>query len=304
MTRARYLAAIIDAINNAAWAPFGALLLPAGFFRLRGSVLGLTSTARRAFLAASPLGAICTQAARELSDATSAILVVGVETSSPAGSRYSGDQLMTAWGPRGLHAIARKVFPSNADTTGVGKRPYVVDASDAGSVSREVMLANRKLAALLVCYDAFAPTEARRGPTSKLSAIRYLHTRAGDTIRPALEDRWAVVERLDWRLRGVDLLLVGVHGFQRPGRDLYWQRHGIATASAALGGTPIAGAAHYVHGLPNPLGPAFLAAAAVPFRHLSLGLQRPARRLMPLDGLVVHDGGRGDPIAAVQLLAL
>jgi hypothetical protein len=51
--------------------------------------------------------------------------------------------------------------------------------------------------------------------------------------------------------RAPDVLLATIHAFERPGLDDYWQRHGIAHASAAHGGALAVGAAHFLKSLPE-----------------------------------------------------
>ncbi len=81
--------------------------------------------------------------------------------------------------------------------------------------------------------------------------------------------------------------LIAIHRFKRPGRELLWQRHGIATASAALLGGLAVGASHFTKALPQQIDQSPLAAFAVPTAHLSLGCHRPAREHMPRDGFEV-----------------
>jgi hypothetical protein len=89
-----------------------------------------------------------------------------------------------------------------------------------------------------------------------------------------------------------------IHRFKRPGLDGYWQRHGIATASAVLGGFAV-GAAHFGR-LPESH-EAPLAASHVPARHIAAGNHRRAWRCFPSDDRPVRIG-RG--MAAVLRLYL
>jgi hypothetical protein len=69
-----------------------------------------------------------------------------------------------------------------------------------------------------------------------------------------------------------DVLLTSIHAFERPGLDGYWQRHGIARASAAFTGAMALGATHFLEGLPTR--GSTLAAYRVPKRELTAGVSR------------------------------
>jgi hypothetical protein len=94
-----------------------------------------------------------------------------------------------------------------------------------------------------------------------------------------------------------------VHRFQQPGRDIFWQRHGLATASAALGGGLAVGAAFFTDRLPDERArwSSPLAACGVPREHLSQGLYRPARRFEPIAALTINGRRKGRPHALVRL---
>ena len=79
--------------------------------------------------------------------------------------------------------------------------------------------------------------------------------------------------------RAPDVAIASIHGFDGPASDRHWQRHGIARASAALGGALVVAAAHFER-LPSS-GTSTLAACGVPKRHLTTGAARPACALRP-----------------------
>jgi hypothetical protein len=81
-----------------------------------------------------------------------------------------------------------------------------------------------------------------------------------------------------------------IHNFDRPGLDGYWQRHGIAAASAALNGGLVVGAAHFESGLPLPTDRSPLAAAGLKPSYLRLGQRRPLIGLAPSQAMVVKAG--------------
>jgi len=153
----------------------------------------------------------------------------------------------------------------------------------------------------------FGVAEAIVGPTARTRYIRYLapdqrYDGAGGglvAVRQRLVTKWG---RLLTDQR-VDIALTAVHRLQQPGRDIFWQRHGLATASAALGGRLAVGAAFFTDRLPDE-GDRWsspLAACGVPREHLSQGLHRPARRFEPVDLLTINGRRNGKPRALVRL---
>jgi hypothetical protein len=99
------------------------------------------------------------------------------------------------------------------------------------------------------------------------------------------------------RCQQPDIAIAVVHRFERPGLDGYWQRHGIATASAALGGFAI-GAAHFHRWLPHRLETP-LAAFGVPADHLAQGPHRRAWPHLPIEQIEVYRRHR--PAAVLRL---
>jgi hypothetical protein len=97
-----------------------------------------------------------------------------------------------------------------------------------------------------------------------------------------------------------DMALACIHDFDAPGRDSYWQRHGIAYASAALGGSLALGAAHFRYALPAA-GSSTLAALGVRRSHLSAGAHRQAHRHEPLASVLIESDGRDKPKAHIRL---
>jgi hypothetical protein len=101
----------------------------------------------------------------------------------------------------------------------------------------------------------------------------------------------------------VDVVLTAIHRFQQPGRDIFWQRHGLATASAALNGGLAVGAAFFTNRLPDGQNrwSSPLAACGVPREHLSQGLFRRARRFEPIAALTINGRRNGKSRALVRL---
>lgn len=83
---------------------------------------------------------------------------------------------------------------------------------------------------------------------------------------------------------------MSIHGFEQPGRDGYWQRHGIARASAAHGGDLVVGAAHFRKGLPAP-DMSTLAAYGVPRSQIADGASRRANKLVPAHSAILETPG-------------
>jgi hypothetical protein len=301
--RARLLACIVETICRAPeWAPLDALLLPAGFFRLDAQ-LGAHDADRRAeLLLVSEVGGACLAAATRLGGGTGGLLVVGADTLPYAG--FSGDQFMAAWSSAGVVGSARKLFPSHGDTWPKKGLPYLLYDRDADDAARLIRLPSGGQALLCLCYDAFAFSELARGPTGSRAAMRYVGDLHGHRELSAAE-RTVMLERFDRLVRreAPEAALIAVHGFEQPGGETRWQRHGIASASAGLGGGLAVGAAHYRHWLPDRdvLDHATLASVAVPKAHLREGLYRKARKATASHALVVKI--KGEPLlrAVVRL---
>jgi hypothetical protein len=158
-----------------------------------------------------------------------------------------------------------------------------------------------------LCYDVFGVAEAIVGPTVRIRYIRYVapDQRYAGTGAEFVAARRRLVA--DWgRLladQQVDVALSAVHRFQQPGRDIFWQRHGLATASAALDGGLAVGAAFFTDRLPDGRDRwgSPLAACSVPREHLSQGLHRSARRFEPTAMLTINGRRKGRPRALVRL---
>jgi hypothetical protein len=180
-------------------------------------------------------------------------------------------------------------------------------ANDYSSRDRVVVLANGSRALLCACYDVFGVAEAIVGPTAR---IRYIRSLASDRRHDGAGAGLAVVRRqlvTEWRTllteQRVEVALNAVHRFQQPGRDIFWQRHGLATASATLGGGLAVGAAFFTDRLPDERDrwTSPLAACGVPAAHLNQGLHRPARRCEPVAALTINRRRNGKPHALVRL---
>lgn len=162
----------------------------------------------------------------------------------PDGRDRGRDQTCVAWGPDGITGIGRKVFPVPG---GDGKK-FVSYLPDFSTVHRLINLPSGGKAVLCACYDLFGCSESLEHHTNKTKYIVCIE-KNGNKFEGGRR------EFLDLRDKCVDLwhkLLVShnvnvgiaaIHYFNKPGLDLFWQRHGIATCSAALAGGMAVGAA-------------------------------------------------------------
>lgn len=274
------------------WHSLDALLLPGGYFRL-GRFLGpLDFDDRKAALHTMPPVQAAIRAAKRLQKASPGCLVVfGADSWSPRRWEY-GDQFCVAVGPSGVVGLSRKIILTERDSIHC-RRVYVPYADDYKAPERFVRLSSGHRTVLCSCFDMFGicgqgSLLARRG-----RAIRDLHF---DNSCPRIEERGFNLLR-EFRLTLWQRLLeqnqpsvafAAIHDFRAPGRDGYWQRHGIAVASAAMQGLAV-GAAHFALKLP-PADSSTLCAFAVPRRALKQGAGRGAYRFMPAASLTIHFG--------------
>lgn len=303
--RVRLLSWIVDKIaTKTDWARLDALLLPAGFLALEAPLGPLSSNARHSTLAQSPISFACRTAAMSLARTSDAVLVLGVDT-RPYLRGFSGDQMMVAWRGDTIVGSARKIFPTAADTAPGKRRPLLLFEHDADDPARVVTLSSGRRALLCVCYDAFVFSELALGPTGKRANLRHLWTANGAVVELASEEQTVFLRRHQRLIaeRRPDVALVGIHGFDQPGRETRWQRHGMAVASAGLRGGLAVGAAHFRWWLPEPddLGQSTLASKGVGRQHLRLGLHRPSRKLRAIDGMFVAVPGSPHLAATIRL---
>jgi hypothetical protein len=304
----RLLGRVVDAIiSRVDWHPIDAIVFPGGFFRSPVYIGNQSHSERVAALEALDFGQAVMAAAYRLDGALpGALLVVGID-SVPYSTDDHGDQMCVAFSPYGVIGIGRKVWPADGDTNWDGRPPVVCYPADFASPHRIVTLANGSRALLCACYNVFGVAEAIVGPTVRMRYIRYLAPNWRDdsagagfvAVRQRLVAEWGQL-LTDQR---VDVVLTAVHRFQQPGRDVFWQRHGLATASAALGGGLTVGAAFFTDRLPDgrERWSSPLAACGVPMEHLSQGLHRLARCFEPVDLLTINGRRNGKPRALVRL---
>jgi predicted amidohydrolase len=274
------------------WHPIDALVLPGGFFWLSRSLGPTTFERRQSLIAAERFVPAITTALEELKELSPGIRLVTGVMAQPRDKIERTEQACLAFDRTGLIGAARKRFPTQAESR--GRRFMTPFADDYRSGERFVNLPNGSLAALHSCYDLFGTADHGSGGGARRSAIKVLRNKGGrvgeghESFRASRDTSLAAWADLV-AAKTPDVLLATIHAFERPGLDGYWQRHGIARASAAHGGAITIGAAHFLDSLPRD--GSTLAAYGVPKRELSAGVSRRAHSLTPLYSAVVTAHG-------------
>lgn len=257
------------------------LVLPGGYLRLDRFVGDLNTDARRKAIESADFSFACSAAAAKLAaQVPGAVLVVGVD--SIPGPGECADQMAVAWGPEGVLGVGRKVFPLARAPKGQipESAGMVINASDFGDPGRVIQLPGGHRGVLCSCYDAFGVSDPcrRAYPIERLRmAGQVLHHTASrfDQVWEDAVKAWSALTT------NVDTALIAIHGFGQGRSSSMWQRHGIATASAALGGGLAIAGAHFEN-LPRHPGVQTLAAFGVPRCHLNRGHNRGGATLAPI----------------------
>jgi hypothetical protein len=219
-----------------------------------------------------------------------------------------GDHLVVACTGSGISAIARKIFPTAEDTRR-GRPRFVAAASDYSGRERFLTLRSGHRALLCACYDAFGLPTQPGDNSARVVAIRQLFWRdrvLGEDDRRfvALRDRCLARWRAQLAAQSPSVVLTAIHGFDRPGRDSYWQRHGLAVASAATNGGLAIGSAHFRQTLPLDLERSPLAAVRVPEEHLVEGVVRRSWRHFPIAFCPVYHRSNERPDGVLRLYSV
>ena len=299
--RADLLMTVVQALAQKKWAPIDAVIFPGGYFRSRAFIGHRDHEERCQLLLKEAFAEGVCKASRLLDRQTSgAILAVGCD-SAPPNTKEIGDQSCIAFRRGQIIGLARKIFPASGDTARE-VLPIVPCVSDYGAEVRFVTLPNGSTAMLAACYDLFGLTEDPNAPGRRAQHVRYLWdgryigtTGRITALRNACLAEWHRV----LKAAQPDLAVCAIHRFKRPGLDGFWQRHGIASASAVLNGGLVVGAAHFESWLPKA-GASTLASDRVPKRHLTAGTSRQAYRLAPSESFGVAQAG-GELAALVRL---
>lgn len=292
-TRVKLLNAVALALQQRdEWHPLDGLVLPGGFFWM-SRALGATAFDRRQERLGKERFSSSIYAALQALEAESPgiRLITGV-MARPRDGRERIEQASLAFDRHGLVGAARKIFPTMTESR--GRRFMTPYSADYASEARFVKLSNGSLAALHSCYDLFGTADIGSAGDARRAAIRLIRTdrrRIVESDEEFAETRRACLAAWAGNVtqRKPDVLLATIHGFERPGLDGYWQRHGIARASAAHGGAFALGAAHFATGLPSA--GSTLAACRVPKHELTAGVRRKAHSLQPRDSVQVITAG-------------
>lgn len=264
------------------WHPLDALLLPGGFFRLSRTLGALSFEQRKQQVEREHFAsAVKVHLTRLQSLSPKVRLVVGVMATARHKAERT-EQACIAFDVTGVVGLARKMFPTSSETA--GRRYMSPCLDDFSAKERFIALPNGSVALLNSCYDMFGAADAFSSSSTRRTAIRALR-RGTDHLTHRDPDfrstRDTALSRWNTLLaeHRPDVLLASIHAFERPGLDGYWQRHGIARASARFGGALVLGAAHFLDGLPGE--GSTLAAWGVPKSALSAGVSRRAYPLPP-----------------------
>jgi len=275
------------------WHPIDAVVFPGGFFRM-SRPFGPSSFAQRRSAVSSEQFAKAIRVMVGILDGLSpGVRVVTGVLATPRDLTERTEQSSLAFSASTLVSVSRKIFPTAQDTR--GKRYITPFVADYSSAHRFLDLANGSVALLSACYDLFGVGDIATDTAARRLAIRRLYlgrrpiTHGEEAFIEARHNCLAAWTELVHEKRP-DVALATIHGFRQAGQDGYWQRHGIARASAALGGALVAAGAHFQNGLPYPTS-STLASWNVPRVHLARGLTRKAHRLEPTVYLVSETTG-------------
>jgi hypothetical protein len=296
----KLLAWLCNELQAVGWGRADAVLLPAGFLHDEVVLGPFAYGPRKQAIFSTPTGCALRRASERLASVNGAVLVVGLDT-RPYLRGFRGDQMMIAMEDGVIIGVARKTFASPIDTRKLGQRSYLAFEHDATEHGRVIALPSGDRAVLCPCYDAFIFGRMAGRPEARW---QYIASRdeptprspsaAGDLYGSLLHHVMAAKPKV---------ALVGIHGFDQPGRDTRWQRHGIACASAALDGGAAIGAAHFRYQLPDPdrQDHSSLASVGVKRSHVTAGLHRKARKLAATDSFSLAVPGSPNLAATVRL---
>lgn len=282
------------------WHPIDAIVLPGGLFRLDTPLARKSHDERVKVIEKGSFGRAAMEICRAIDSSTPGVpLVFGVLADGRA-SHERPEQACIAINARGVQGIARKIFPTDVETD--GRRFLLQSTADFTSSGRFLELGNGSTAVLSACYDLFGLAEDPKSPSIRTRAIRHLWDggriiKRGDDGFRELRDQCLAAWRQQLKEKAPDVAIATIHGFELPGRDGYWQRHGIAAASAAIKGGLVVGAANFTRQLPGGE-TSSLASKRVPKSHLDDPLHRTARSLRPT---AVADLPGSKPRALVRL---
>ncbi len=214
-----------------------------------------------------------------------ALLIFGVDTAKL--KNPMGDQLCVAWSAEGPVGIGRKVFPTEYE----GQCGFIVNLEDYGTEKRVVSIGATRVL-LCACYDGYGISNQpdKSGYVSRISVSGGIFCKHDAEFREFLHCGLS-----NWRglVGKANAAAVAIHQFGDENRDgfstNYWRRHGIATASAKLGGGWVVAGANFAGRVPAA-GVDVLAAHEVPERHLWEGQRRKAQDAKPTRDYLAANG--------------
>jgi len=295
--RLEWLPDLAKTINNK-WEKLDSVIFPGGFLRLKNPIGHLDLNGRIKALRKAGFEKPLVNMAIKIDKSPGVVIIAGID-----GPKYTnghgGDQLAVAWNESGIFGIGRKIFPVKGEEADC----LVCYEDDFGTENRIIELRSGKTAILCACYDMFgvAENDWRNGIRSK--AIKFISTKTG-VIQRGHESFLPLLEKCisDWNnLISQSNCTVGIstiHGFEGHSTN-YWQKHGIASCSAALRGGLAVAAAHFHSGLPKSEYSSVLAAVNVPKTHLQKGTERPHLDLKPTDSVMWTQGKNSSDVLAL-----
>lgn len=260
-----------------------ALVLPGGTFRLSRALGATDFDRRKAILQKEKITPSIREALDQLDVLNPGLTLITGVLATPREISERTEQSCLAFRHGELVGVARKIFPTRQESR--GRRFVSPFVDDYEAQSRVLSLSRGPITMLNACYDIFGIADLASETMIRRHGIRRLLTKRRSfgigtpSFRAQREDCLTAIGELVGSTP-LKALMVSIHGFYQTGRDGYWQRHGIARASAAYGGALVVGAAHFRKGLPSPEA-STLAAYGVPRSHLSEGAARRAHRLAP-----------------------
>lgn len=267
-----------------------AVVLPGGTFRLSRALGVADFDRRKAILQKEPITPPIREALDQLDTLSPCLTLITGVLATPRDVSERTEQSCLAFRHGDLVGAARKIFPTRQESR--GRRFVSPFVDDFGTRSRVVALSHGSMALLNACYDVFGVADLSGNTMARRNAIRRLLTKRGVLpigsigFRAQRDDCLAAIGGVV-ASTPLQALLVSIHGFEQSGRDGYWQRHGIARASAASGGALVVGAAHFRKGLPAP-DMSTLAAYGVPRSHIADGASRRANGLKPAHSAILE----------------
>jgi hypothetical protein len=256
------LKSVVDKIKKEKWEKLDAVVFPGGFLRLARDIGHLPYDDRVNELNAAAAGFV-DQVKKEVGKLDGALIVVGID-----GPEW-WDQLCVAVNKDGIVGIGRKIFPVIGDEA----EALLCYDADFRERRRMVKLLSGRNAILCACYDMFGIADWGAGIDKRAKLIRRIGTHEHEVQRRDSRFRTRLTQNLatlnDLLTNGkVTVGIAAIHGFEGQATG-YWQKHGIATCSAALKGGFAVGAAHFVD-LPQGPKAYTLAAKELPEKHLRL----------------------------------